>query len=68
VGSVKDVKELLSALPLTEVTSLEVSRMGAAGVIKVAANGSEFKLETRPVLRSSSQPRSIKQDRTPSCC
>jgi hypothetical protein len=46
-GSVKEVKELLGALPIAEVTSLEASRMGAAGVIKVAANGSEFKLEAK---------------------
>jgi hypothetical protein len=46
-GSVKEVKEQLSSLPLSEVTSLEASRMGAAGVIKVAANGSEFKLEAK---------------------
>lgn len=46
-GSVKEVKEPLGALPLPEVTSLEVSRMGAAGVITVAANGSEFKLEAK---------------------
>jgi hypothetical protein len=46
-GAVKEVKELLGALPLSDVTSLEVSRMGAAGVIKVAANGSEFKLEAK---------------------
>jgi hypothetical protein len=46
-GAVKEVKELLGALPLAEVTSLEVSRMGAAGVMKIAANGSEFKLEAK---------------------
>src|SRR5262245_1332953 len=46
-GSVKEVKELLASVPLAEVTSLEVSRMGAAGVMKVAANGSEFKLEAK---------------------
>ena len=46
-GAVKEVKELLGALPVSEVTSLEVSRMGAAGLIKVAANGSEFKLEAK---------------------
>lgn len=46
-GAVKEVKELLGALPLSEVTSLEVSRMGAAGVLKVTANGSEFKLEAK---------------------
>jgi len=46
-GAVKEVKELLGALPLSEVTSLEATRMGAAGVLKVAANGSEFKLEAK---------------------
>lgn len=47
MGAVKEVKEQLSELPLSEVTSLEVSRMGAAGVIKIAANGAEFKLEAK---------------------
>jgi hypothetical protein len=46
-GSVKEVKEMLSALPLTAVTSLEASRMGAAGVIKLSAGGSECKLEAK---------------------
>lgn len=46
-GAVKEVKESLGSLPLSEVTSFEVSRMGAAGVVKVAANGSEFKLEAK---------------------
>lgn len=45
LGAVKEVKGLLSSVPLSEVTSLEASRMGAAGVLKVEANGSEFKLE-----------------------
>jgi hypothetical protein len=45
VGAVKEVKEMLSSLPLTEIDSLEAKRMGAAGVITVSANGSEFKLE-----------------------
>ncbi len=46
-GSVKEVKELLGAMPLAEVSSLEASRMGAAGVVKVEANGAEFKLEAK---------------------
>jgi hypothetical protein len=46
-GSVKEVKDLLGELPLAEVTSLDVSRMGAVGVIKVVANGFEFKLEAK---------------------
>ena len=46
-GSVKEVKEVLGSLPLSDVTSLEASRMGAAGVVKVEANGTEFKLEAK---------------------
>jgi hypothetical protein len=46
-GSVKEVKELLGTVPLSDVSSLEVSRMGAAGVMKVEANGAEFKLEAK---------------------
>jgi hypothetical protein len=46
-GSVKEVKELLGSLPLEEIDSLEVSRMGAAGVVKVTAHGTEFKLEAK---------------------
>jgi hypothetical protein len=45
MGGVKEVKGFLSSLPLAEVESFEASRMGAAGVMKVLANGSEFKLE-----------------------
>src|SRR5262245_58559770 len=46
-GSVKEVKEPLGSMPLAEISSLDFSRMGAAGVLKVAANGSEFKLEAK---------------------
>ena len=47
MGAVKDVKEMRSQLPLDQVDSLEAKRMGAAGVITVAANGAEFKLESK---------------------
>ena len=47
MGSVKEVKEQLSELPLDQVDSLVTKRMGAAGVITVAANGAEFKLESK---------------------
>ncbi len=47
LGAVKEVKEMLGSLALSEVTSLAVSRLGAAGVITVAANGAEFKLEAK---------------------
>ncbi len=46
-GSVKEVKDLLGTVPLTDVSSLEMKRMGAAGVITVQANGTEFKLEAK---------------------
>jgi hypothetical protein len=46
-GAVKEVKGLLGSVPLSEVASLEASRMGAAGVIKVEANGTEFKMEAK---------------------
>lgn len=47
MGSVKEVKAPLGSLPLADITSFEVSRMGAAGVVKVSANGSDFKLEAK---------------------
>jgi hypothetical protein len=47
MGAVKEVKEVLGSLPLGEIESLEVKRMGAAGVLTVVANGSEFKLEAK---------------------
>lgn len=45
MGAIKEVTEVLSTVPLTEVESLEVKRMGAAGVMEISARGSAFKLE-----------------------
>ena len=45
MGQIKDVTEVLSSVPLTEVDSLEVKRMGAAGVMEISTHGSTFKLE-----------------------
>src|SRR3954447_6229948 len=45
MGQIKDVTEVLSRVPLTDVDSLEVKRMGAAGVMEITAGGSRFKLE-----------------------
>ena len=47
LGAVKEVGEELQALPLDQVQSLEVKRMGAAGVITIDANGTQFKLEAK---------------------
>ena len=44
-GQIKDVKEVLSTVPLGDVESLAVKRMGLAGVMEITARGSSFKLE-----------------------
>jgi hypothetical protein len=44
-GQIKDVTEVLSKVPLSDVDSLEVKRMGMAGVMEINAGGSSFKLE-----------------------
>ena len=44
-GQIKDVREVLSKVPLGEVESLEVKRMGLAGVMEVTTRGSSFELE-----------------------
>ena len=44
-GGVKEVKGLLGSLPLAEVSSLEAKRLGAAGILEIAVDGSTFKLE-----------------------
>jgi hypothetical protein len=45
MGAVKEVTEVLSVVPLGEVESLEVKRMGLTGVMEITARGSSFKLE-----------------------
>jgi hypothetical protein len=44
-GQSKDVKPLLSTVPRGQVDSLEVKRMGLAGVMEISAGGGSFKLE-----------------------
>ena len=44
-GQIKEVTDVLSTVPLAEVDSLEVKRMGASGVMEITAGGSSFKLE-----------------------
>ncbi len=44
-GQIKEVKEILSVVPLADVDSIEVKRMGLAGVMQIAAGGASFKLE-----------------------
>ncbi|MEP7054321.1 MAG: hypothetical protein ABI912_03660 [Actinomycetota bacterium] len=45
IGQIKEITEILSSVPLAEVDSLEVKRMGAAGVMEISAHGNSFKLE-----------------------
>ncbi|MDX6714224.1 MAG: hypothetical protein QOH30_782, partial [Baekduia sp.] len=44
-GSIKEITEVLSTVPLSAVESFEVKRFGMAGVAEVTAAGSSFKLE-----------------------
>jgi hypothetical protein len=44
-GQIKDIKEVLSTVPLAEVDSIEVKRMGMAGVMEINAGEARFKLE-----------------------
>jgi hypothetical protein len=44
-GQIKEVKEILSTVPLAGVDSVEVKRAGLAGVMEITAGGGSFKLE-----------------------
>jgi hypothetical protein len=44
-GKIKDVKEVLSVVPLAQIDSIEVKRFGMAGVMEIESGGSSFKLE-----------------------
>ena len=44
-GQIKDVTEVLSEVPLTDIQSIEVKRMGLAGVMEINSLGTSFKLE-----------------------
>jgi hypothetical protein len=48
LGAIKEVTEILSVVPLGEVDSFEVKRMGLTGVMEITAAGSSFKLEGKP--------------------
>jgi hypothetical protein len=48
MGSIKEVTEVLSTVPLAEIDSLEVKRMGMTGVMEISAGGGAFKLEGKP--------------------
>jgi hypothetical protein len=48
MGAIKEVTDVLSVVPLTEVDSLQVKRMGLTGVMEISAGGGSFKLEGKP--------------------
>jgi hypothetical protein len=48
MGAIKEVTDVLSVVPLGEVESLEVKRMGLTGVMEITAAGNSFKLEGKP--------------------
>jgi hypothetical protein len=48
MGAIKEVTEVLSIVPLAEVDSLAVKRMGMTGVMEINAGGGSFKLEGKP--------------------
>lgn len=44
-GQIKEIEDVLSTVPLADVDSVEVKRMGLAGVMEITAAGASFKLE-----------------------
>ena len=48
MGAIKEVTDILSVVPLAEVDSLQVKRMGLTGVMEISAGGGSFKLEGKP--------------------
>ena len=48
MGAIKEVTEVLSIVPLSDVDALEVKRVGMTGVMESTSGGSSFKLEGKP--------------------
>ena len=44
-GEIKQVEEVLTSLPLTQVDELEVKRMGLGGLLRITARGATVTLE-----------------------
>ena len=45
MGAIKEVTDVLTVVPLADVDSLTVKRMGLTGVMEISAGGGSFKLE-----------------------
>ena len=52
MGKATGVKDVLSAVPLADVTGVAAKRVGLAGVLVLSARGAEIKLETPNVGRA----------------
>ena len=48
MGAIKEIVDVLSVVPLADVDSVEVKRMGLTGVMEITAGGGSFKLEGKP--------------------
>jgi len=48
MGAIKEVEEVLSTVPLADVDSLKLKRLGVTGVLEITARGGSFKLEGKP--------------------
>jgi hypothetical protein len=48
MGSIKEITEVLSVVPLGDVDGLDVKRFGMTGVMEITAGGGSFKLEGKP--------------------
>ena len=48
MGAIKEIEDVLAVVPLEDIDSLEVKRMGLAGVMEISAGGGSFKLEGKP--------------------
>jgi hypothetical protein len=48
MGAIKEVVDVLSVVPLAEVDSIEVKRLGLTGIMEIVARGGSFKLEGKP--------------------
>jgi hypothetical protein len=48
MGAIKEVTEVLSIVPLGDVDSLQVKRMGMTGVMEISAGGGSFRVEGKP--------------------
>jgi hypothetical protein len=64
-GKATGVKEVLSAVPLADVSGVAAKRVGLAGVLVLSVRGAEFKIETPSVGRAKAFAEAWTGTRTP---